>query len=401
MRTVGHPDDAAIEAAFARLYDDNDAPYTFTPKRRNVVLFFLESWSGVNLAPYGAAEETTPFYDSILPRSLRPVAAIAGGHRTTEGMFAALVSFQNPLGRSVAKTRLQSFGYDTLIDLFNARGYRSAFFQGTARETSGTGAFAQALGFTESYGKEDVTRRRYGTNSWGVYDQDLYAFVLDTLEGSEKPFIIGINGATTHDNKLPEGVAMRRFSDDPRENGILNALRFADAALGEFVRAVEAKWPDTLFVFFADHCGGVASGTFGNYMIPLAFYGRGIPARRVDAIVSQRDIAPTVVDLVLGDYKQLAPDFSGKSLVTDTHFFADYYHNGTLGWVEGKHAVEYIPDADRTECYELASLRPRPVPCPPELTDLTARAVAFTALSQQLLFEGKTTQFHKWRYRSR
>ena len=395
--SVGTLDAAQTRKAFSEIYDDPDG-YRLRPQRRNVVLFFLESWSGRNMRPYGYGVQTTPFFDAVLAKSLHPKAAVAGGHRTTEGMFATLVSFQNPLGRSVAKTQLQNFRYRSLIDLLDARGYSSAFFQGTAKETSGTGAFAQTLGFHRSYGKEDVKIRRYGTNSWGVYDQDLYAFVLDTLASMPEPFVIGINGATTHDSMLPEGIASKHFSDDPGENARLNALHFSDEALRDFVTALQKRYPNTLFVFFADHCGGGIEGNFENYLIPLAFYGKGIAPQAIDAYVSQRDIAPTVVDLVAGDYKKLMPDFAGKSLLSDTHFVADYYRNGVFGWVEGQRAVEYNPAADRVRCFDIADFRPHPIACTPRLLRFKTRDIAFTSVSQRLLFAGKTLEFHRWRY---
>lgn len=397
LHTVGRQDEAAVRRAFAAIYDDIPGAFPL-PQKRNVVFFFLESWNGTSMKPYGATAEATPFYDSILERSLRPKAAIAGGHRTTEGIFATLVSYQNPLGRTVAKNRLQNFRYDSVIDLFNARGYRSAFFQGTAKETSGTGALAQALGFAESFGKEAIKERQYGTNYWGIHDPDLYRFALKRLSKMGEPFVIGINGATTHDDKLPEGIEPIRFTDDEKRNGKLNTLHFADAALGDFVTAVQQRYPNTLFVFFADHCAGVNGSTFEHYMIPLAFYGAGVEPRYVDAYVSQRDIAPTVVDLVFGDYRTLMPDFSGKSLLCDTHFVADYYHNGVLGWVEGQSAVEYTPEAGTTRCFDVARFAPQPVECTPALLAYGERATAFTDVSQRLLFEGKTGQFHTYRY---
>lgn len=385
-----------IKQAFSEIYNDGSAVGGMHD-RPNVIFFFLESWSGINMQPYGLKVQTTPFYDSVLPHSLRPKAAIASGHRTTEGMFATLVSYQNPLGQSVAKTRLQNFHYRSIIDLFNAHGYRSIFFQGTAKETSGTGALAQALGFQESYGKEDVVDRRYGTNNWGVYDQDLYAFVMKKLAQNGAPFVIGINGATTHDDKLPAGVKKIRFVDNEKQNNRLNALHFSDAALGAFVSAVKKRYPNTLFVFFADHCGGGISGTFENYVIPLAFYGSGITPRYIDHYVSQRDIAPTVVDIVFGDYKRLMRDFSGKSLISDHHFVADYYRNGILGWVEGMRSVEVIPETKAVRCYDVSGFRARSTSCPDNTADLTLRSTAFTSVSQRLLFAGETNRFHSYR----
>ncbi len=387
---------AEIRESFATLYADEPAPAPAPARRPNVVLFFLEGWSALHMSAYGYPAATTPFYDSLLSEALWPRGTLAGGHRTTEGIFTTLVSYQNPLGRSVANTRLQDHPYDALIPLFNAAGYHSLFFQGTSKETSGTGAFAQKLGFRESYGKADVVERRYPPNSWGVQDPDLYAFVLKRLAKLEPPFIIGINGATTHDIVIPDEIPILPLAEDDNLNRRLNALHFADQALGEFVRQMHARYPETLFVFLADHTGWVP-GTFENYLIPLAFVGPGVPARHIDHVVSQRDIAPTVVDLVFGDYRQRAPNFSGKSLLRDRRFFADYYHNGVLGWVEGDRVVEYLPATATTRCFSLDGLVRTASPCDEKSNTMAIRLRAFTHVSQKLLFAGRTQEFHCYR----
>ena len=133
-------------------------------------------------------------------------------------------------------------------------------------------------------------------------------------------------------------------------------------------------------------------------MIPLAFYGRHVKPSFLDAYVSQRDIAPTVVDLVLGDYKKLVPDFTGKSLVSDRHFFADYYRNGVMGWIEGNRLVEYTPEADRTACFDVSAFHEEPRTCTPETETFKTRMTTFTALSQTLLFDGETRLLRRYRY---
>ena len=125
-------DEKEIKEAFAALYADNNITLqkSFADKKPNVIFFFLESWSASFLKPYGFKKaEATPNFDAILQKSLRPRFMVANGHRTTEGMFATLVSFQNPLGKSVAKTQLQDFHYYSIIDEFDKRGYRVLFFK--------------------------------------------------------------------------------------------------------------------------------------------------------------------------------------------------------------------------------------------------------------------------------
>ncbi len=387
-----------IEVAFRELYPKEKSKKAIPQlKQPNIIFFFLESWSAVNMKSYGYPKETTPFFDDMLKKSIHPKAMIASGHRTTEGIFATLVSYQNPLGRSVAKSNLQGFDYTSIIKILKQKGYGSAFFQGTSKETSGTGSLAQDLGFSKSYGKRDVKERIYAQNHWGVQDVDLYNFAIKKIDGMKKPFVIGINGATTHDDVLPKGIEPKEFSKDRAYNRQLNALHFADMALGEFVKKLEKKYPNTLFVFFADHCGGVKGNAFENYLIPFALYHKDLKPKSYDVMLSQRDIAPTVYDLAVGDYKKDKINFSGKSLLDDQQFFADYYHNGLLGWVEKDKILELNLATNKEKCYELKEFKNKEIECSNEIHSFKKRMLSFTEVSQSLLFEGKTDKFIEYR----
>ncbi len=387
-----------LSLAFLYQEEKNKTTLPILHTKPNIVLFFLESWSASLLKPYGGEFDPTPNFDVILQHSLRSKFMIASGHRTTEGIFAVLSSYPNPLGKSVAKTQLQNFHYYSLIDILNSLGYSSAFFQGTAKETSGTGSLAQNLGFAKSYGKRDIKKRIYKENNWGVQDIDLYNFVLDKLHNSLKePFVIAINGATTHDIRLPSSVKKIDFTNNKALNDNLNTLHFADYALGIFVKKMLKKYPNTIFVFFADHCGGNISGTLKNYMIPFAIYSPLIKAKYYDAILSQRDIAPTLLDLAVGDYKKIAPYFTGKSLIQDKKFFADYFHNGILGWIEEKNLIEINLSNNTYNCFVISAFSKKEKNCSKKEAAMKDRALYFTYITQKLLFEGKTEQFYYYR----
>jgi len=178
-----------------KLYADNAAPSTSAPRESNVVFVFLESWSAAFVSSYGYDLPTTPVFDELRRKGLSTGAMLAGGRRTTEGMFASLCSAQNPLGNTVAQGQLQNYPYHCVPHLLRDAGYETAFFQGTVSGTSGTGAFAQLLGFERSYGKEhmDLDSLRYERNSWGVHDPDLYDFTLEKMAAMSQPFLVGIN----------------------------------------------------------------------------------------------------------------------------------------------------------------------------------------------------------------
>lgn len=389
-----------IQDEIKELYETKHTPYQTKLKQPNIVIYFLESWSAVNLKGYGLNQSniaTTPFYDAIVQKSIRPKAMIASGHRTTEGIFASLTSYQNPLGKTIAKTQLQDYKYDSLIDIFADNGYESMFFQGTSKETSGTGSLAQSLGFTKSYGKRDVKKRIYEENYWGVQDPDLYNFVIEKLEETTKPFVIGINGATTHDHVIPDTIQSIDFVANKSANDRLNALHFSDKALEDFTKEIQKIYPNTLFVFMADHCGGVSGSSFLNYMIPFAIYHKDLKPHYIDTYLSQRDFAPSVLDIALGDYRHYTDNFTGKSLFSDYGFFADYYHNGTLGWVENNKALEINTITDTYKCYDVSNYYDKEINCNNDSISFRNKVLAFTKVSQELLFQGKTNQFKEYK----
>ena len=379
-----------------QLYGSEPIIYT-QPKltKPNIVIFFLESWSAAFFKDYGSEYDVAPKFSEILSQSIRPKAMIANGHRTVEGVFSTLTSFQNPLGKSVARTSLQSFKYKSLLDLLNKEGYSSAFFQGSNAGTA-AGSLAQNLGFHDSYGRQDIKTRIYEENHWGVHDPDLYNFVFKKINNMHKPFIIGINGTTTHDVVLPKSVKKIHFTDDENLNNILNTYHFSDQATYDFIKEVENKYPNTIFVLLADHTARLKNaGDFLNYLIPFAIYSPKLKAQYIDSFISQRDIAPTLTDLVLGDYRKLAPSFSGKSLIRDHDFFGDFYSNGILGLVKNNVMLKMVNN--KIKCFDVADFKPKEINCPKDAPQWANEIKSFTNAQQELLFKGKTLDFNQFR----
>lgn len=364
-------------------------------KQPNIVLFFLESWGASFFKDYGGPYDIVPRFSKILTRSIRPKGMIANGHRTVEGIFSTLTSYQNPLGKSIIRTSLESLEYTSLVELLKKQNYSTAFFQGFYSETS-AGIMAQKLGFERSYGKQDIKDRQYEENHWGVHDPDLYKFTFEKTKELKQPFIIGINTTTTHDDVLPKGYPIRRFVEDDALNEILNTFYMSDEATFDFVDKMEKAYPNTIFVFLADHTSRVPEDTnFHNYLIPFAIYSPKLPPKYIDEFISQRDIAPTITDLVLGDYQKIAPEFSGKSLLRENHFFADYYHNGVLGVVKDKVAIEVMDN--QINCFNVAQFKLDEMSCSKKHIETINQIKAFTNIQQKLLFDGKTKEFSKYR----
>jgi hypothetical protein len=102
----------------------------------------------------------------------------------------------------------------------------------------------------------------------------------------------------------------RLANPDGSEAQQLAAVRFCDAAIGEFIDAARQQdwFANTVFVFVADHMGGSLQYPRGPWMnrVPMIFYGPGIEGlepRRIGGVRSQMDVAPTVMGLLGGAYE--------------------------------------------------------------------------------------------------
>lgn len=393
---VALPEDINRSELMRALYAEAPEQHTTEKHDFNIVFIFMEGWPAELMQPYGFAKATTPFFDSLLARSLAPRGVIAGGRRTTEGLFATLCSQQNPLGQTVTNTRLQTMPYTCLPHILKQNGWSTAFFQGTHKDTSGTGAFAQRLGFSESYGKEDMPEGRYPRGSWGAHDPDIYDFLLDKMDNMQQPFLVGANTNSTHDIEVPDGVEAV-FGKDTKRNKKLSTLHFADSAMAEFFEKVSTRpyFSNTVFVLMSDHSSGNGDRQFSRYLIPGLIYSKDIiSAKKLERYVSQRDMAPTVLD-ILG----IAPSksFSGKSFWQDSDdvYFADYYDAGTVNWLQGDMLVESSINRPHRVCYNIAGglLDAPATTCGENGERLSLESLVFTDYSQQMLFAGETRNF--------
>ena len=373
-----------------------------TNKKYNLVYILMEGWPADLMSAYGYAESTTPFFSSLKESSLAPKGVIAGGVRTTEGIYSIFCSQQNPLGKTVSQTSLQNNQYECLPTILKKQGWHAAFFQGSHKETSGTGAFAQSLGFTESFAKEDMPTGRYEQNFWGVHDPDIYDFVLSKLDDMPQPFIIGVNTNSTHDIKVPDG-ADAHFGEADNKQSYLSVLYFADQSMKEFFDKVRQKsyYKNTIFVLVSDHTGGELHGVASRYSIPGIIYAEDIvPSMKIDSYVSQRDFSPTILD-ILG--LPASRTFAGKSFWSESNHgaaifhIAEFFDAGSIGWIADDALVQTsVINPDDIKCYSISEGLPNAssIVCDESHKRQSIKSLVFTSYSQDLLFNGRTKKFY-------
>jgi len=285
--------------------------------RANIVLVLEESlgseFSGL-LHPDGP--RCAPQLDSLAQNGMFFTQIYATGNRTVRGLEASLLSFPPIPGQSIVK-RPGAEGLFSLPALLREQGYRTVFLYGGRSFFDNFGHFAATNGFETIIDQTDIEHQTFST-IWGVCDGDLFdktLAVLDSLHARGGPFFATLITVSNHKPyTYPAGV----IPYDPQQRTRENAVRYADFALGKFVRDARAHafFDSTLFVFLGDHGARVYGSQqipFPSYEIPILFYAPALipAAQRIDLLASQMDLAPTVLDLLHFSYQSR---FFGRSI---------------------------------------------------------------------------------------
>ncbi|MCD8276158.1 MAG: LTA synthase family protein, partial [Alistipes sp.] len=223
--------------------------------------------------------------------------------------------------------------------LLREKGYNVKYFYG------GNSYFDNMETFFSGNGYDIVDQRQYApeeitfANIWGVCDEDAYRKVIRTLNEdaqSGKPFFAHVMTVSNHRPfTYPAGKISIPHDSKSRNGGVM----YTDYALGEFfAEASQQPWFDnTIFLVTADHCASSAGRTeipLNKYHIPALIYAPGfIEPQRVEGIVSQIDLMPTLFSLLNMSYDS---HFFGRSIYDEQYvnraFIATYQD---LGYLEG------------------------------------------------------------------
>jgi phosphoglycerol transferase MdoB-like AlkP superfamily enzyme len=246
----------------------------------------------------------------------------------------------------------------TLGSVLQAKGYATAFLYG------GDGFFDNMNYFFEANGYDIVDLpRQLGrgkqptfANAWGACDEDAFTWSLeeaDRAHAAGKPFHHFVMTTSNHrPYTWPAGKIDPKLIN--REGGVA----YTDYAIGAFLKAAQTKpwFKDTVFVIVADHCASVAGKReleVRKYEIPLFVWSPGnIAPRKFDTMMSQIDVAPTVLGLLGVDYLSrfvgtdaLAPSYLPRAFISNYQKVAMLRPDGLLTVLKPvRQAVQYQAD---------------------------------------------------------
>ena len=267
----------------------------------NVVLISVESLSADYLGKFGNKQGLTPNLDQLADTGMLFTRLYATGNRTVRGLEALSLAVPPTPGQSIVR-RPNNESLFSLASVFNNKGYDSSFLYGGYGTFDNMNYFFANNGYNVKDRLELKSNQITHENIWGVADEDLYNMALrdfDETSKQGKPFFAHI---MTTSNHRPYSFPENRI--DLPNGSRETAVKYTDWAIGNFIKqASQHSWyKDTVFVIVADHCASSAGKTdlpVERYHIPLLVWSPAhLPAQKIDRLMSQIDIAPTLLGLL-------------------------------------------------------------------------------------------------------
>ena len=312
--------------------------------RLNVVLISSESFGAEFSRLHGSDHDWTPRFDQYAQQGLWFSNTYSSGTRTVRGLEAISASIP-PIPTESVVRRPGNEDISTLGKVLRGHGYHTAFLYGGYGYFDNMNAFYAGNGY-DIVDRTALTRAPRFENIWGVADEDLFDMTLeqaDRAAKSGKPFFLHVMTTSNH-KPYTFRSGLESIGIKPEHGGRESGVRYADYAQGYFLReAARHPWFDnTVFIIVADHGArvyGKQDIPLKTYEIPLLFYSpKHIKPRRVDSLMTQIDIAPTLMGLLGLPYS--APWFGQDALNTPA--------TGRIAFFSHNHNVALLRDSQLT-----------------------------------------------------
>jgi len=278
---------------------------TDTLQKKNVVICILESFSRSYLLPGDKARAITPFFDSLIGKSIFFPHSVANGFQSNEGIVSILGGLppflDEPFFYSLyANTPLKSIG-----NILKENGYNTNFFMGAGKDHFGFGKFAKMAGIDHYFSREDFNDDRYYDGNWGIFDEPFLQFGAGVLAAKQTPFLAVFFTISSHPPYTIPPQYRDRF-DIPGKTAPQRSISYVDYSFQRFFASC-SKMPwfrNTLFVFCADHWldpyeGRTVINPVNSSAIPIFIYDPSRDSGTVsDPLASQVDLTPTILGLL-------------------------------------------------------------------------------------------------------
>lgn len=272
------------------------------PRPQNLVIVLQESMGATFVGALGGVG-VTPELDKLASEGIWFERLYATGTRSVRGIEAVVAGFPPTPAQSVVKLSKSQHGFTTLASVLKSAGYETQFIYGGEAHFDNMRSFFTGNGFNQVVDVNQIENPVF-MGSWGASDEDLFTTAhqqLTQLQLSGQPFFSLIFTSSNHEPfEFPDGRI--ELHEQPK-NQVNNAVKYADWAMGQFFAKAKQSdyWQDTVFLIVADHDNRV----YGNNLIPVEKFqipglilGGNVTPKRISALASQIDLAPTLLSIM-------------------------------------------------------------------------------------------------------
>ncbi len=278
-------------------------PHIQHTRPKNIVIILEESLGAKHVGKLEGAN-ITPNLDELAEEGIWFDQLYATGTRSVRGIEAVITGFLPTTRPSVVSLGGSQTNFFTIADLLSRKGYETSFLYGGEAHFDNMRRFFSGNGFQKIIDEGDFDNPEF-YGSWGASDEDLFNeahkyFTSLANNTSKAPFFSLVFTSSNHSPfEFPDGRI--ELYEEPKAT-VKNAIKYADYALGEFIRKAKKSnyWENTIFLIVADHSDRVYGSELvpiEHFRIPGLFLGEGIEAKVITRLTSQIDLLPSLLSL--------------------------------------------------------------------------------------------------------
>ncbi|MGO1243666.1 MAG: LTA synthase family protein [Sphingobacterium sp.] len=328
-------------------YDSHSVDTVLNISKPNIILVLLEGMVAQVFEDLGGETDVTPKMKKLMDEGISFRSAYAAADRSDKGIIATFSGFPAQGPESIIKYIPKHEKLHSITQLYDSLGYALSFYHGGQSEFYNVKSFMYTHGVNRIVDMMNfpVNTKR---NSWGVYDHVVAARMLADLSKDKQPFFSIFYTLVNHE---PFDLSPSyQFGNETKANAYRSTAYYTDSMLYSFIeQAKKQSWyENTIVVVTSDHGHFYPQEKYGldnpnRYHIPLFVFGGALKedyrGKKIDAIVSQLDIASTLAAFVGNDGR--AYPYSQNLFARKRKHMAFFNSNSTFGVISSSGAVSY------------------------------------------------------------
>lgn len=368
VRAAAGLEGAPLEAKYPSVHRQQASTTPVRPM--NLVIIMEESLGAQYIGTLGG-DKLSPQFDALAREGWLLARTYATGTRSVRGLEAVTTGFLPTPAEAVLKQPRSQRDFFTIAGLLGEFGYHSRFIYGGEAHFDNMKSFFLGNGFDEVIDQPKFALKPGFSGSWGASDEDMFNELHHRLmsDGDKPNFTLAFSVSNHTPWEYPAG----RIQASVPAASVQNTVRYADWSIGQFfARARKSPyWDHTVFLIVADH----DSRVFGSSLVPVTHFhipalilGAGVPKQRDEHIVSQIDLAPTLLSLI--GISSVHP-MLGADLTTRYPDRAIMQYGDNYGYLKGDQLVVLQPGQSAKQFhYQVVGEKLTPVSLDPGLDKL-------------------------------